>query len=374
MERKIETYTPSERAHQKGKLAAATAQKDQWLGFEMLQSQLGATTYRDTIREAMRPADVAAAPAPYRSLWRMRIRGLINLNIDRLATKAFVETTSASPLEFTGRQGTSLGLLLKENRPFILNLHGHADDSSTWIFTKSELDALRAVPSYWDFIRSCFFANTVLFLGITADDMAVGGHLEAILNAQINSGTHFWVTPRTDRATDEWAEKVGVRVIRYDAVADDHSALDTMFEDLLDYIPPEDTPVREPVVSKSTGLATKALPPPAELAKLEANEIRVALNSHVVSILARGTGAEQEYEKFQREYDEVIYRAWYLNVVSRKESLLGYTLEESAAKGAFGRVYRASNGMAHPSQSKCSSRRSAVISNYCKAFDVAFDL
>src|ERR1035437_3815744 len=224
MERKIETYTDTERAHQTAKLATARSQSNPWLAFKMLRAQLGSTTYRDTIREAVRPADVAMAPASYRSLWKMRIRGLINLNIDRLATKAFVETTAANPLEFTGKHGTSLGQLLKENRPFILNLHGHADDSSTWVFTKSELEALRAEPSYWDFIRSCFFANTVLFLGITADDIAVGGPLEPLLNQNISSGTHFWVTSRTDLATDEWAEKVGVRVIRYAADDGDHSA------------------------------------------------------------------------------------------------------------------------------------------------------
>src|ERR1035438_4851463 len=134
---------------------------------------------------------------------------------------------------------------------------------------------------------------------------------------------------RIDRATDEWAEKVGVRVIRYAADDGDHSALEVMFKDLLEYIPPEDGPVKEPVASTSARTPIDKLPPPAELAKWDANEIRVALNSYVKSLLGRGTEAGLAYEEFQRVYDESIYRAWYLNTATRNEKLLGYTLERS---------------------------------------------
>ncbi|MBI5918718.1 MAG: protein kinase [Nitrosomonadales bacterium] len=343
MERKIDTYSAAERSHQKAKLARAVSEPNPWLAFQMLQTQLGSTTYRDTIREAIRPAETAQAPDSYRYLWKMRIRGLINLNIDRLATKALVETSAAVPLEYTGRHRAPLGQLLKENRPFILNLHGQADDASTWVFTKEELDALRRVPGYSDFIRSCLFSNTILFMGITVDDAAVGGHLEALRTQGIHSGTHFWVTSRTDRSTDEWAEDLGVRVIRYDASNGDHSAVDDMFTDLLAYVPPEDAPVHVPVVSQSNVAPIDTLPPPAELAKEDANDIREKLNSYVRSLLSRGNDAELHYAEFQRTYDEAIYRAWYLNTDRRGEKLLQYKLDAPAAKGAFGRVYRATN-------------------------------
>jgi len=133
---KIESYDPADRASLQGRVQAISAQGNPWVAFQMLQRELGPATYRDVIREAMRPADTAPAPIGYSQLWRLRPRGLINVNIDRLATKAFVETTAKTPLEFTGRAGTRLGYLLKEPRPFILNLHGHADDASSWIFTK----------------------------------------------------------------------------------------------------------------------------------------------------------------------------------------------------------------------------------------------
>jgi serine/threonine protein kinase len=346
---KSESLAPNDRPALQRHVAAIIGQGDLWIAFEMLQKHLGAATFRDTIREAVRPADTADPPASYRYLWHLRIRGLINLNIDRLATKACVqETGNKTPLEFTGAQGTQLGFLLKENRPFILNLHGHADDSSTWVFTKSQLENLIATPSYGEFIRSCLLSNTILFLGLSADDLAVGGHLEALAKLQIQSGTHYWVTSRADLATDKWAEAVGVRVIRYEAPADDHSALDEMFEDLLAFVPPEDPPETMPVVSSSASLALGGLPAPEELAKGDAEVIRRTLNSFVQRMLERGKDTDREYSQFLRDYDEAIHRGWYVSTIPGRNKLLGYELQSEAAKGAFGTVYQAVGSSGEP--------------------------
>ena len=48
-----------------------------------------------------------------------------------------------------------------------------------------------------------------------------------------------------------------------------------------------------------------------------------------------------KYEKFFKEYDETIYRAWYTSDESGQNDLLGYKLEKFHAKGAFGKVYKA---------------------------------
>ena len=346
---KSQSLGPNDRAALQRHVAAILGQRNLWIAFEMLQEHLGAATFRDTIREAVRPAETADPPASYRYLWRLRIRGLINLNIDRLATKACVqETANKIPREFTGAQGTHLGFLLKENRPFILNLHGHADDSSTWVFTKSQLEDLMATPSYGEFIRSCLLSNTILFLGLNADDLAVGGHLEALAKLNIQPGTHYWVTSRTDLPTDRWAEAVGIRVIRYEAPADDHSALDEMFEDLVAFVPPEDPPETMPVVSSSASLALGRLPAPGELAKGDAEAIRRTLNSFVQRMLEGGNDTDREYTQFRRDYDEAIHRAWYVSTEPDRNKLLGYKLESQAAKGAFGTVYRAVGSSGEP--------------------------
>ena len=345
LRRKCDSYTSAQKSAGLARVAAIEKQSNPWIAFGMLKRDLGSTSYRDTIREAMRPADIAESPAAYKYLWRLRIRGLMNLNIDRLATKAFVETNNRTPLEFTGVQGTRLGYLLKEPRPFIINLHGHADDVNTWVFTKGELDTLRKNEGYRDFVRTVLYANVVLLLGISADDLAVGGHLESLRKLRQDAGTHFWVTSRTDAQTDAWAERVGIRVIRYDAT-DGHGALEEMFQDLLAFVPPEDPPVEEPVVSQAAvKVQVKDVPAPAELAKLDAEEIRRILNRHVGLLLSSGPRAADEYAEFARVYDEPIYRAWY---VRPNGTLLGYTLEGPIAKGAFGTVYRAKDSNGSP--------------------------
>ena len=320
-------------------------QPNPWVAFQMLQEHLGAATYREVIREAVRPAETADPPQVYAHLWRLRIRGLINLNIDRLATKAHVhETKNSAPLEFTGAQGVRLGHLLKATRPFILNLHGHADDSSTWIFTKRELDRLYDIPAYQTFIHSCLSANTVLFVGLSADDRAVGGHLERLARLNIDTGIHYWVTSRADAATDRWAGAVGIRVIRYRAPNDEHAELDEMFADLLGFIPPEDSPVREPVVSTSADRTSQALPAPADLAQKDSEEIRQILNAHALGLLDH----PDDYNRFLDTFDEAVYRAWYASTLPGRNLLLGYRLDSVIAKGAFGTVYRATGPADEP--------------------------
>src|SRR5699024_9096788 len=100
-------------------------------------------------------------------------------------------------------------------RPFIANLHGNVEQVGTWIFTQTDLARLLRAPGYLNFIRSCISTNAILFLGITADDRAVGGHLEWFAKNGINTGPHFWLTHRRDTETDRWAEGADIRVIRY---------------------------------------------------------------------------------------------------------------------------------------------------------------
>jgi len=346
LQQKIDSFQASDRAAAQGRLQSILAQSNPWIAFQMLQKEIGQATYRDIIREAMRPADTARAPETYRSIWKLRVRGLISLNIDRLATQAFIDVSNRSnPLEFTGHQGIRLGYLLKDPKPFILNLHGHADDAASWVFTKQELDDLRNAPGYVDFIRSCFFSTTVVFIGISAEDLSVGGHLEQLAGLGLDSGTHFWVTARTDVDTDRWAESVGVRVIRYAASGNDHSALDEMFRDLLNFVPPEDVPLQIPVVAGAAhaGDDTSVLPSADELAKREANELRYLLNDYVRGIADKGDSGAQEYAAFRSAYDEAIYRAWYIRPETGHNRLLGYKVDKQVAKGAFGSVYSATD-------------------------------
>ena len=312
-----------------------------WLAFQFLRQALGASTYRSTIREALRPAVTAAYPKAYTYVWKLKPAGVVNLNLDRLATKALGEISPGLlAAEFSGRNVGSYLHALKSPRPFIANLHGIADEASSWVFTQDDLNKLRRSSAYRTFLTGCFTATTVLFLGISTDDIAVGGHLQALADAGIDTGSHYWLTDRDDIETDTWAERVGIRVIRYDN-HDNHAGIVEFFEDVLQFVP-DDDPAAPPVYLERLARSLDSLPSEDELLQYGAEDIRNLLNSHASALLSDDTtDSYKAYDEFAKSYDQAIYRAWYTSATERNNQLLGFTLQKEVARGAFGRVYRA---------------------------------
>ena len=319
----------------------ANNESNYWRAFEVLKKHMGRSSYRAAIRQALRPALTADCPESYRYVWKLGPAGVVNLNIDRLATKAHGEVyPKRLPVEFSGRRAKHYLHSLKSPHAFIVNLHGIADDESTWVFTQRELRRLVQSHGHRTFIASCFTATTNLFLGINADDIAAGGHLEALTSVGIDAGPHYWLTSRDDLQTDQWAERVGIQVIRYHA-DESHSEVGEFFEDILKYVP-DDGPAPPPVVPERSEMRQESLPNASQLSKLEAENIRRVLNAHVMQFVnADGTVDHKAYEEFSKDYDQAIYRAWYTTNRPPENLLLGNVLIEEVARGAFGRVYRA---------------------------------
>ena len=317
------------------------AESNHWLAFQILQNHIGRTTYRSTIRDALRLAPTAACPQAYLYVWKLRPAGVVNLNLDRLLTKALSSVSSALlPVEFSGRRAQSYLHALNSPRPFIANLHGIAEEADSWVFTRDELKKLLKSPAYRAFITSCFTATTTLFVGISADDRAAGGHLASLAQAGIDTGPHYWLTDRDDFKTDTWAEQAGIQLIRYQS-CDDHAEVAEFFEDILQFVPPEDSSA-PPVMLQQLTAAPSALPNAAELLQRDAEAIRQVLNAHALALLRPETPTSYvEYAKFAKAYDQAIYRAWYTSVTEPENRLLGFTLDDEVARGAFGRVYRA---------------------------------
>ena len=324
------------------KLAADYAEKEEnyWIAFQVLRQKLGRATYRSVIRRALQPALTATCPVAYKYIWKLGAAGVLNLNLDRLATKALGEASPGRlPIEFSGQNAGGFVHSLKSPRPFVANLHGIGDDESSWVFTKRDLDSLLRSDGYQTFIRSCLATTTTLFLGISADDHAAGGHIEALTNAGIDAGPHYWLTDRNELKTDTWAERAGIQIIRYRS----HSEIIEFFKDVLQFVP-DDGPSPPPVVPARLSKPQEALLPSVEqLSQLEAEKIREVLNTHAKQLLStESSDSYSKYEEFSANYDEAIYRAWYTSVRPPVNKLLGFTLIEEVAHGAFGRVYRAS--------------------------------
>jgi len=68
---------------------AAKNEDNLWVAFRILKEALGATTYRESVRDILEPASNRDVPTSYRHLWKLRLAGILNLNLDRLASRAF---------------------------------------------------------------------------------------------------------------------------------------------------------------------------------------------------------------------------------------------------------------------------------------------
>jgi serine/threonine protein kinase len=341
IESKANSIDPKDSQKLKGKVIASRRQPNNWRKMDILRGALGETSFKDILRSKYQTSPLISAPRYYHYLWEIGIRGVLNLNIDRLATKALADVHKAKiPHEFHGFQCGNCVHVLKSPNPFIANLHGIAEDCSSWVFKSNEIKSLMKDEGYKSFIRSCLSTCTIFFIGLSIDDLAVGGHLEILQELKIDTGTHFGVTTRKDLQFDRWAEKIGIRLIHYNAPKNDHKELLEFFEDLTQFLPKES---EAPPVTSENNLGTGGiLQSPNELSKLDADSIRRVLNIKAKEILSQNDPKKySEFEDFCKNYDAPIYRAWYTSCQKENNILLGYILEKDVTTGAFGKVYKA---------------------------------
>ncbi len=329
-------------------LSRIKSEEDIWMAFDFIKKALGRTTYTEKIRELIDPSKIDKNPEVYHYLWKLKLSGILSLNIESLASRAHGELFPGKDLPvFTSKEIGQYTHLLKHSIPFIAHLHGMRDNSDSWVFTRSELKALLVDQAYQNFIRSCFSTRTILFVGISAQDIAAGGHLEKLRNWRINTGPHFWITNKGDIDTEKWAEDVGIRIIYYQPDDASHSVLKEILKDISSYMPSEEdvVPVK-PVLFDKTPIET--LMEPNELATKNPEFVREKLNARAKDIFEKCTkSAYEDYEKFLNEYEEAVHRAWFISTKEGNNSILGYKLQKLIKRGAFGNVYLAENSEGH---------------------------
>lgn len=332
----------SERGRLQGRLSSIKSDPNLWLAFQNLKEELGRTTYTECVRQAFSKAATCTIPENFKRLLKLHFSGILSLNIDRIATRAFSELYPGKNLiEFSGRSCGDFIHVLKGLNPFLVNLHGIWEDQSSWVFTRPDLNWLSDNEGYKNLINTILCSKTVVFVGISADDVAVGGHLEKLKNSGLDFGSHFWITDRADIKTDRWAEDAGVLLIRYDP-HNDHIELGEMLDDISAFVPQDD--IAEPVIAHVPETGTVDFPIPAELELRSDEEMRLLLNEHASYLLKDGDqNAYSKFEEFCKEYDRCIYRSWYVTTTPPTNLLFGHEIIEPIAEGAFGRVFKAIN-------------------------------
>lgn len=327
-------------------LEVAESESNYWLAFQHLKKIVGETTFRSETRRLLTPDPNSNIPEIYRKLWKLRkkgsFRGFLTLNLDGFAARAYsLEYPGSRLSEFSGRSTSGYEqAILSTGMPFVGNIHGVLENEKSWVFSKDDLDQLFQDSGYLRLIEVLLQTRTFIFTGLTVQDIAVGGVLERLKNKGISFAEHFWITHKATTDTHEWAEEVGLRVIKYSTASGDHAELDEAITELLTFIPVDE--VLPPIIPKVVQGEFQLLPSPEELEKMDPETIRTTLNAAALKILSKG-GEESvnEYERFRLNYSEAIWRAWSVNTGPRNNTLFGNRIVRLQGKGAFGKVYEA---------------------------------
>ncbi len=332
-------------------IAFAESQNDLWVAFERLSSidsGVGPETFRATIKNALSLSDSAEIPPIQSLLWQIRPKGVVTLNLDLFTLRAMAlhSETLGSPIQILPGQFGQNKSVFKEIRPFIAYPHGHFDNFDTWTFTSTSLSVRFSDGQYTSWVDALFSNHVVVFVGISADDVAVGGLLDRISR---NSGSvfrdNYWFTSRTDHETDVWAERRGIRVIRYNAPGDNHDELVGLLKGLSSFKAPENKDLESPLDGLLESDALITLPPPDEMDLHDKEALRRALNAHAKHIFLtyKNNDGERDgaFRLFLSEYADSVHNAYYTSITPGKNNFLGYTLASRANGGAFGSVYKA---------------------------------
>ena len=323
------------------KLGACNEKSNPWDQMQILREGLGESSYTSVIKNALAKADSIDPPGNYHRLWRLGIRGLLNLNLDRLATRAFTKCFPERVfVEFPGVNAGKYMDVLQGIKPFVVNLHGDKENVSSWVLTSRDLDSLLKSNGYQAFVRACITQYSIVFVGISAEDTAVARHFEVLRREGLAGGEHFWVTDKRSQEADAWAESMGIQPIFYNSAGGSHDELDQIIQDLESFTPTEQ--LAPPAFEGRVGDSSSTETPGVDLKNLGTEELRLALNREAEKILMPCTPtAYESYERFAAQNEELIHRACFVPARPRSYSLLGYELLEAVGEGAFGSVYRA---------------------------------
>lgn len=285
-----------------------------WNAFDILESIRGEPAFVQSIRRHLGASEKKDPPINYNKIWKTGVHGIITLNLDGFSQRSFSKLHPGVELSiFNGTDIRNYSDVISRETQFICNLHGVIPNSSSWVFTSEQRNQLINGKGYKEFFTSCFLGATVIFIGITAEDVAAGGILAGLVDSigAPTTGDHYWITDRSDGVAANFADTIGLKRIKYDP-SHDHKELGSLLDELIkkNFKPPA-AKVLVPPGTKSRGFVPLGV---SEVINLgDSNKIRLELNKIATNILNKGDSDRfKEYSKFVDEYDQAIHSSWYI--------------------------------------------------------------
>jgi serine/threonine protein kinase len=332
----LEDFEKEATDDQKSDISRIRSIPDLWLCFSKIKQLIGKANYEAYIRKYLDlKTDV---PEIYEKLWSLDPRGIVTLNLDSLVTLGFNSFYRRGKRvnEFNGRSLKEHIGLIKTPDPFIVNMHGTINNSSSWVFTREDLASLQQDDGYNTFLSAIFSTFCVVFIGISAEDVAAGGVLNNFVEKLgLDLGKHFWITDSAKSEIAKWADKTGIGLIKYDKGK--HGEVLEIINCISHY---KSNDSDQEIILKK--IDDQKNIDNSDIEKKTPNELRYFLNSALNEIIKNSDkNVYNEYFRFMEEHDEMCHRAWYIGKNVESKMLFDYNILDFIGRGGFGKVYKA---------------------------------
>jgi eukaryotic-like serine/threonine-protein kinase len=349
-ENKAQTLNQMGEAFLNLKVASLQKQDNPWIAFKVLKEVLSKPTFERLIEEELTPGPESETPAGYTSLLKLCPRGIVTLNLDKFTGEALASANPGKQITpVYGKELAQKWYTLEDASIYLLYLHGVLGDPSTWVMTQDDLADLVSGEGHAHFLKKLYTDNLVLFVGISADDVALSGRLLELTRGGFRPRNLYWLTTRVDPDTERWASDAYISLIRYPGSTnkDHQTAIEKLVADCISFRPTDDP--EPPLISASSAL-DKQVPveqiDPMELAQQDPETVRYTLAITLNDTLKAAEDDEEEkfrlYREFCDTYDYALNRAFYRSKLEQFRTWFDYKLEfPFLGKGNFGEVYSA---------------------------------
>lgn len=140
----------------------------------------------------------AGDPSPLHSaLLALDQRIIITTNFDKILDAALMNNGASSHYpSIVPKIDASVFRILRDERSYIVKMHGTIDDRSSLVFTKSEyLERAYGNWAYQTFLTALLLTHTFLFVGFSMTDPAVSLAVELYAHKYQDSRPHYIILP-----------------------------------------------------------------------------------------------------------------------------------------------------------------------------------
>lgn len=341
---------------------------DLWEKFSLIKEILGRTTFSASVGSRLSTSGLAI-PESFNLLCKLNVAGFISLNIDDFLIRSMRAALPDPVYPVYGKGSLDRLQELTRHQPFLYQPHGSITSESSWVFTKKDFVEICDSPLHDEFLSSIFLRDTVVFVGISANDVGASLRLANLNKKGLRPGSHYWITTTSYVENRIWAEENGVQQILYPSNLGHDACISEIVKSISIYQSIDEV-VNRPVIGSAETLKGSAHLSPKELFKLDdIDQIRVSLNSIIQSATNGGEISYDSYSKICKDYARAIHSCYMMPSGNEGEKWFGYHITGTALGGkTIGRVIPAIDTSGEPVVIKILDQRRYSDELYLSAF------